>query len=100
MKKINYTWSVLAVGLVLLSSCNKFLSEHPKSQQPVDAYYQTIDQVQSAVTYLYNVASGPNYFYNPAGVYDGTNGMTLDNLSGMSNNVVAQNPAVRPYSSL
>src|ERR1700748_3256271 len=100
MKKINYTWSVLAVGLVLLSSCHKFLEEHPKSQQPVDAYYQTIDQVQSAVNSLYNAGTGPNSFYNIGNLYDGTYAMTFDNLSGMANNVVAQNPSVRFYASL
>lgn len=98
MKKITYI--ILLVGLAALSSCHKFLEEHPKSQQPVDAYYQTMDQVQSAVNYLYNVATGPNGFYNIGGLYDGTNAMALDNLSGLANNVVAQNPAVRPYSSL
>ena len=98
MKKILYL--TLLAGTAALSSCNKFLEEHPKSQQPVDAYYQTIDQVQSAVNYLYNAASGPNSFYNIGGLYDGTNAMALDNLSGMANNVVAQNPSVRYYASL
>src|ERR1700754_5135671 len=96
MKKII---SILA-GVTLLASCHKFLEENPKSQQPVDAYYQTIDQVQSAVTYLYNVATGPNSFYNIGGLYDGTNSMALDNLSGMANTGVAQNPSVRYYASL
>ncbi len=98
MKKILFI--TLLAGTAVLSSCSKFLEEHPKSQQPVDAYYQTIDQVQSAVNYLYNVASGPNSFYNIGGLYDGTNSMALDNLSGMANNVVAQNPSVRFYASL
>jgi hypothetical protein len=98
MKKILYI--ALLAGTAALSSCNKFLEEHPKSQQPVDAYYETLDQVQSAVNYLYNVASGPNSFYNIGGLYDGTNAMALDNLSGMANNVVAQNPSVRYYASL
>jgi hypothetical protein len=90
----------LLAGLTILSSCHKFLEEHPKSQQPVDAYYQTIDQAQSAVNYLYNVATGPNNFFNIGGLYDGTYSMTLDDLSGLANNVVAQNPAVRYYPSL
>src|ERR1700749_5130745 len=98
MKKIFYI--ALLGGTAVLSSCNKFLEEHPKSQQPVDAYYQTIDQVQSAVTYLYNTATGPSNFYNVGGLYDATNAFAFDNLSGMSNNVVAQNPSVRYFASL
>ena len=90
----------ILTGAILLSSCHKFLEEHPKSQQPVDAYYQTIDQVQSAVNYLYNAGNGPNSFYNIGNLYDGTYAMTLDNLSGMVNNVVAQNPSVRFWASL
>src|SRR5579871_476823 len=99
MKKIQYIGSVVA-GLILFSSCHKFLEENPKSSQPVDAYYQTIDQVQSAVNYLYNVATGPGSFYNIGNLYDGTYAMTFDNLSGLANNVVAQNPSVRYYASL
>jgi hypothetical protein len=87
-------------GLFVLASCHKFLEESPKSSQPVDAYYETIDQVQSAVNYLYNVATGPNSFYNIGNLYDGTYAMALDNLSGLANNVVAQNPSVRYYASL
>ena len=98
MKKILFI--LLATGLTGLSSCKKFLAESPKSTQPVDAYYQTIDQVQSAVTYLYNVGTGPGSFYNVGGLYDGTYSFALDNLSGMSNNVVAQNPSVRYFASL
>ena len=85
---------------MLLSSCKKFLAENPKSAQSVDAYYQTLDQVQSAVNYLYNPATGPNSFFNIGGLYDGTYSFTLDNLSGMANNVVAQNPSVRYFASL
>jgi hypothetical protein len=98
MKKI-FLFAMIPVlsGLV---SCKKFLAENPKSAQPVDAYYQTIDQVQSAVNYLYNVATGPGSFFNVGGLYDGTNSFMLDNLSGMSNNVVAQNPSVRYFASL
>lgn len=98
MKKIVYM--ALLAGVAVFSSCHKFLEEHPKSQQPVDAYYQTIDQVQSAVNFLYNANTGPNNFYSIGGLYDGTYSMTLDNLSGLANNVVAQNPAVRFYASL
>jgi len=99
MKKISFLTTILA-GLVAFSSCHKFLAENPKSQQPVDAYYSTIDQVQSAVNYLYNVATGPGSFYNIGNLYDGTYAMTMDNLSGLANNVVAQNPSVRYYASL
>src|SRR5882757_1702300 len=98
MKKILYI--TLLAGTAVLSSCHKFLEEHPKSQQPVDAYFSTIDQVQSAVNYLYNVGTGPGSFYNIGNLYDGTYAMTLDNLSGLANNVVAQNPSVRFYASL
>ena len=98
MKKITYI--ALLAGLVGFSSCHKFLEEHPKSEQPVDAYYSTIGQVQSAVNYLYNAGTGPNNFYSIGNLYDGTYAMTLDNLSGLANNVVAQNPSVRFYASL
>ena len=99
MKKILTIGSLIA-GLFAVSSCHKFLEENPKSSQPVSAYYQTIDQVQSAVTYLYNPATGPSSFYNVGGLYDATNAFAFDNLSGMSNNVVAQNPSVRYFASL
>ncbi|HEV2481846.1 MAG TPA: hypothetical protein VGS79_19400, partial [Puia sp.] len=62
MKKIVFI--LLAAALTGLASCKKFLAENPRSSQPVDAYFQTIDQVQSAVNYLYNVATGPSSFFN------------------------------------
>jgi hypothetical protein len=83
-----------------LSSCHKFLDETPKSQTPVDGYYQTIDQAQSAVNYLYNIASGPNAFYNVGGLYDATYALALDDMSGLANNLVAQNPAIRNFEAL
>src|ERR1700761_9801741 len=96
MKKIFYVLAIMGV----FSSCKKFLQETPNSSQPVGAYFQTIDQVQSAVNYLYNVAAGPGSFYNIGGLYDASNAFALDNLSGMSNNLVAQNPSVRYFASL
>src|SRR5882757_614862 len=99
MKKILIIGSLIA-GLFAVSSCHKFLQENPKSSQPVDAYFQTIDQAQSAVTYLYNTGTGPGNFYNVGGLYDATNAFAFYNLSGMSNNVVAQNPSVRYFASL
>jgi starch-binding outer membrane protein, SusD/RagB family len=97
--------NIISFGLVLLAflglgSCKKFLQENPKSEQPVGAYYQTVSQVQSAVDYLYNVATGPNSLFQVGGLYDGTYSFTFDNLSGMANNLVAQNPSVRYFSSL
>src|ERR1700760_337030 len=98
MKKI-IVFAALA-GVVGLASCHKFLQKNRKSAQPVSPYYQTIEQVQSAVNSLYNTATGPSQFFNVGGLYDGTNSFMLDNLSGMSNNVVAQNPSVRYFASL
>src|SRR5258708_9449926 len=99
MKKILYPGCILfIIGTSL--SCKKFLEEVPKSSQSVDAYYQTIDQVQSAVNYLYNPASGPGTFYNVGGLYDANNAMAFDGMSGLANNVVAQNPSVREFTSL
>ena len=88
------------LAFIAFTSCKKFLTENPKSSQPVDDYYQTIDQVQSAVNYLYNSSTGPNNFFSIGGLYDASNSFTLDNLSGMANNVVAQNPSVRYFASL
>ncbi|HTI08239.1 MAG TPA: RagB/SusD family nutrient uptake outer membrane protein, partial [Puia sp.] len=99
MKKLFYIGSMLA-AIGVLPSCKKFLQENPKSSQSVDAYYQTIDQVQSAVNYLYNTATGPGNFYNVGGLYDANNAFAFDGMSGLANNVVAQNPAVRDFSSL
>jgi hypothetical protein len=98
MKKISVF--ALALAVLAFASCKKFLAENPKSSQPVNDYYQTIDQVQSAVNYLYNPATGPNSFFNIGGLYDASYSFTLDNLSGMANNVVAQNPSVRYFASL
>jgi starch-binding outer membrane protein, SusD/RagB family len=89
-------FSGLLLAVLGLGSCKKFLQENPKSEQPVGAYFQTIDQVQSAVNYLYNVAEGPNSLFNVGGLYDGTTSFLFDNLSGLVNNVVAQNPSI-PY---
>lgn len=96
----NKTLFALAAAIMILPSCKKFLAENPKSQESVDQYYQTIDQVQSAVNNLYGTGAGPNSFYDVGGLYDGSFSFALDNLSGMSNNVVAQNPSVRFYASL
>ena len=97
MKNIFY---MLLLLVLVSSSCKKFLQENPKSEQPVSAYYQTVAQVQSAVNYLYNVATGPNSLFNVGNLYDGTYSFALDNLSGLANNLVAQNPSVRYFSSL
>src|ERR1700744_5288365 len=96
MKKIFFMLAVMGA----FSSCKKFLQETPNSSQPVGAYFQTIDQVQSAVNYLYNVAGGPGSFYSIGGLYDGNYAFALDDMSGLANNVVAQNPAVRDFESL
>lgn len=93
---------ILGSCLMLLAqqSCNKFLEESPKSITPVDAYFTSVDQAQSAVNYLYNKSTGPGRFFQVNGLYDGTNSFTLDNLSGMANNTVAQDPSIRHFGSL
>lgn len=98
MKKIFISGALLS--LIGLGACSKFLQENPKSEQPVGAYYQTIDEVQSAVNYLYNVASGSNSFYNVGGLYDANNAFALDVMSGLANNTVSQNPAIYYFESL
>lgn len=82
------------------SACNKFLEESPKSITPVDAYFQSASQAQSAVNYLYNRDTGPGRYFRIGGLYDGTNSFTMDNLSGMANNNVAQDPSIRYFASL
>jgi len=97
-------YSNILLGICLLSgslcSCNKFLEESPKSITPVDAYFQSVSQAESAINYLYGKGTGPGRFYNINGLYDGTNSFTLDNLSGLANNTVAQDPSIRHFASL
>lgn len=81
-------------------SCKKFLTEVPKSQIPVDAYYKTAQEAQSAANYLYTQNNGPGSFFSVGGLYDGTNSFVFDNLSGMVNNLVAQDPSLRYFSNL
>jgi hypothetical protein len=99
MKNIRIIGALFA-GIVGLSSCTKFLKETPKSETPVDAYFQTAEQAQSAVNYLYNKAAGPGNYFNVGGLYDGTQSFTFDNLSGMANNTVAQDPSIRYFATL
>ncbi|TAN01779.1 MAG: RagB/SusD family nutrient uptake outer membrane protein [Chitinophagaceae bacterium] len=89
------------LGVLLLSSCNKFLQESPRSAIPVSAYFSSVQEATSAVNWLYNKSDGPGNFLAINGsLYDGTGNFTLDNFSGMVNDVVAQNPAVRYYTTL
>ena len=96
----------LIIGLLFLSiasysSCNKFLEEKPKSNIPVGEYFNTLEEAQSAVNYLYNHGTGIENFYGQHGtLYDGTNTFTLDAMSGLSNNPVAQDPSIRNFASL
>jgi hypothetical protein len=99
MKKI-FLSAILFSGITGLFSCTKFLKEQPKSSQPLDAYFQTAEQAQSAVNYLYTKDNGPGSFFAARGYYDGTLAFAFDNMSGLSNNTVAQDPGVRFWSSL
>lgn len=99
MKNILLSGAIL-VGLAGLGSCTKFLKETPKSSQPVDAYFQTAEQAQSAVNYLYTKDNGPGNFFVAQGYYDGTYAFAFDNMAGMSNNTVSQDPSIRYFSSL
>jgi len=84
----------------LFASCNKFLEETPKSQEPIEAFYQTDNQVQSAVNALYVNSNGPASFYAAQGWFDATWVLTLDNMAGMSRNPVQQNPNIKYFASL
>lgn len=99
MKNIN---SIITTVFLAISfaSCNKFLEETPKSQEPVDTFYRTAEQVQSAVNTLYTTDNGPASFYTARGWFDATWVFTLDNMSGMSRNPVQQNPNIQYFSSL
>lgn len=99
MKNIFLSGAVL-MGMIGMSSCTKFLKEEPKSSQPLDAYFQTATQAQSAANYLYTKDNGPGSFFVSRGFYDGTRAFSFDNMSGMSNNTVAQEPSIRFFSSL
>lgn len=89
------------LGVLFLSSCNKFLQESPRSAIPVDAYFSSVQEATSAVNWLYDKSQGPAKFLSIYGfLYDGSASFTLDNFSGMTNNVVAQNPAIRYYTTL
>lgn len=99
---MKYSNILLGLGLLSagLSGCSKFLDESPKSITPVDAYFTSVSQAESAVNYLYGKGAGPGRFFNINGLYDATNSFTLDNLSGMANNNVAQDPSIRYFASL
>ncbi len=91
----------LFLSLASYSSCNKFLEEVPKSDIPVSQYFKTLEEAQSAVNYLYNHSTGIAHFYDQHGtLYEGSNTFTLDAMSGLSNNPVAQDPAIRTFTSL
>lgn len=100
MKNLNYLIVISSVLAISLVACNKFLEEKPLSQEPAESYYLTADQVQSAVNQLYSVDNGPASFYFGRSWYDASWILTLDNMSGMSSNLVQQNPNVPPFSSL
>jgi len=81
------------------ASCNNFLEEPPKSQEPADAFYQTDNQMQSAVNALYTADNGPASFY-VGRWFDATWIFTLDNMAGMSKNHVQQHPDIKYFASL
>jgi hypothetical protein len=91
---------VSILGLLCLSSCTKFLKEEPRSSIPVDGYFNSIEEVQSAVNFLYDKGNGTGRFFNLNGAFDGSQSFSLDIFSGMTDNFIAQNPAVRYYASL
>lgn len=90
---LNITIIFFAFQLTLCS-CNSFLEEQPKSQEPADAYYKTENQVNSAVNNLYNTASCPGAFFNLRGYWDGSWAFTFDYMSGMVDNPVVQNASI------
>lgn len=92
MKTI-YKMKVGIIFLLSCCSCNNFLDETPRSQEPVDSFYRTETQLQSAVNALYTTGNGPSSLYAPLGYYDATWAFAFDNMAGMSDNPALQEPS-------
>ncbi|MEX6688688.1 RagB/SusD family nutrient uptake outer membrane protein [Danxiaibacter flavus] len=91
----------IVAAIFTSTSCTKFLQETPKSNMPASEYYQTTEQALSALNYLYDKGTGiPSFYSVRGGLYDASNSFTFDNMSGLANNVVAQNTSIRNFASL
>lgn len=79
MKKI----LIILLGLTIFSSCEKFLTEAPKSEMSVDQFFTDPVHAYNTVNILYR--SGCTNFYT-SGVYAGSNAMLGGYMSGLFDN--------------
>ena len=82
---MNYRNKILAFILVTFAvSCSDFLEEEPRDALSVDQYFTEPGQAESAVNYLYQ--NGVPQLYLSGGVYNGTQVMYIQYLSGFFDN--------------
>ena len=74
---------IVLIGLVLLASCNSFLTEEPRSEMNVGQFFTTSEHAHNAVNILYR--SGCTDFYR-TGVYSGSRAMLGGYMSGLFDN--------------
>jgi len=74
---------IVLIGLVVLVSCNDFLTEEPKSEMSVDQFFTNSEHAHNAVNILYR--SGCTDFYR-TGVYSGSRAMLGGYISGLFDN--------------
>ncbi|MBT3385865.1 MAG: RagB/SusD family nutrient uptake outer membrane protein [Prolixibacteraceae bacterium] len=74
---------IVLLGLVVLTACNGFLTEEPKSEMSVDQFFTNPTHAYNAVNILYR--SGCTDFYR-TGVYSGSRAMLGGYISGLFDN--------------
>lgn len=83
MKRLLYI--IACIGLVVMTACNDFLDEDPKSSMTSAAYYKTEAQALSNVNYLYRNGA-PGRLSNAGSAYLGPNASIDPMLTGYFTN--------------
>ncbi len=96
MKKI---FIFLSLGLLLLTSCNDFLEESPKSSLTDVDYYKTEAQAEANINYLYRNGA-PGRISNAGSAYIGPKASITGMLTGYFSNSYEGQEVVCKYSRL
>jgi hypothetical protein len=86
MKKI-INISILALVILTVTSCKKFLEENPPSAYTPDNYYASLAQAQNAVNGIY---ASVNTLYSQGGNFDDLGLLLLEMPTGQANTDITQ----------
>jgi len=53
---------ICIVLFLSLGSCDDFLTENPRGEQPVDQFFQTVEEARSFINRLYRIGAGADFY--------------------------------------